>query len=169
MRLTQSQEPPLELARDQIARFLAPAIARHGAVMDALCAVPGFDYRSFSAARADFGKLARTAEHAARALAEWQENDASRSQNEQANISKSLAAVERIRMRDAAFPPVTFILIGCASLELDALAWSFDDEKYAQVKRHPEYDWLVSPMLPGFEHAEFDILYHHECVDGKDG
>jgi len=78
MRLTKSQEPSLEPARDQIARFLAPAIARHRAVMDALCAVPGFDYRSFSAARADFGKLARTAEHAARALAEWQKNEASR-------------------------------------------------------------------------------------------
>jgi len=99
MRLTKSQEPSLEPARDEIARFLASAIARHGAILDALCAGPGFDYRSFSTARADFGKLARTAEYAARALAEWQEIEASSSHNEQANISKSLAAVERIRMR----------------------------------------------------------------------
>jgi len=65
-------------------------------------------------------------------------------------------------------PPVTFILIGCASQEFDALAWRFDDEKYALVKRHPEYGWLVLRMLPGFEHAELDILHRHESVDGMD-
>lgn len=81
MRLTKSQEPTLDSARREIARFLAPAIARHGALMDALCAEPGYDYRSFCAARADFGKLARTAEHAARALTEWKKHETSRSQD----------------------------------------------------------------------------------------
>jgi len=99
MRLTKSQERSLEIARVEITRFLAPAIAHHGAVMDALCAGPRYDYRGFYAARADFGKLARTAEHAARALVEWQKNEASRSQNEQANISQSRVAAERIGTR----------------------------------------------------------------------
>src|SRR5579864_9159305 len=40
-------------------------------------------------------------------------------------------------------------------------------EEYDQMKKHPEYGWIVLRQVPGFERVSLLILHHHERFDGK--
>jgi HD-GYP domain-containing protein (c-di-GMP phosphodiesterase class II) len=41
------------------------------------------------------------------------------------------------------------------------------EEELALVRRHPEFGWQVTHVIPGLERASLYILHHHERWDGR--
>ena len=42
-----------------------------------------------------------------------------------------------------------------------------NEEELALVRRHPEFGWQVTHVIPGLERASLYILHHHERWDGQ--
>ncbi|MFN3238581.1 MAG: HD-GYP domain-containing protein [Pseudomonadales bacterium] len=41
------------------------------------------------------------------------------------------------------------------------------DEEFAEIKKHPEYGWMVLRNIEGLKEASLVVLHHHERLDGK--
>ena len=41
------------------------------------------------------------------------------------------------------------------------------DEEFAEIKKHPEYGWMVLRNVEGLKEASLVVLHHHERLDGR--
>jgi len=41
------------------------------------------------------------------------------------------------------------------------------DEEFGEIKKHPEYGWMVLRNVEGLKEASLIVLHHHERLDGK--
>ena len=41
------------------------------------------------------------------------------------------------------------------------------DEEFAEIKKHPEYGWMVLRNVEGLKEASLIVLHHHERLDGQ--
>lgn len=41
------------------------------------------------------------------------------------------------------------------------------DEEFGEIKKHPEYGWMVLRNIDGLKDASLIVLHHHERVDGR--
>jgi len=41
------------------------------------------------------------------------------------------------------------------------------DEEFGEIKKHPEYGWMVLRNIEGLKEASLVVLHHHERLDGR--
>lgn len=41
------------------------------------------------------------------------------------------------------------------------------DDEFAEIKKHPEYGWMVLRNVDGLREASLIVLHHHERLDGR--
>tara|TARA_R110002072_G_scaffold5527_2_gene35313 strand:- start:21748 stop:22389 length:642 start_codon:yes stop_codon:yes gene_type:complete len=41
------------------------------------------------------------------------------------------------------------------------------DEEFGEIKKHPEYGWMVLRNIDGLKEASLVVLHHHERLDGR--
>jgi len=41
------------------------------------------------------------------------------------------------------------------------------DEEFGEIKKHPEYGWMVLRNIDGLREASLIVLHHHERLDGR--